>query len=60
MPLTEKKKQSNKRSQDKNNKRFSIIMNKCEGKILEKYLKNNWVHSTSYKRKNRKGHWQKL
>lgn len=41
MALTEKKKKSNKRSQDKNNKRFGIIMKKSEGETLEKYLKDN-------------------
>ena len=48
MPLTEKKKQSNKRSQEKNNKRFGIIMKKQEGIKIETYLKNNGVTVNSF------------
>ena len=40
MPLTEKKKISNKRSQNKNNKRFSIIVSKYDGLVIDQYLKN--------------------
>lgn len=40
MPLTEKKKISNKRSQNKNNKRFSIIVGKYDGLVIDQYLKD--------------------
>lgn len=40
MPLTEKKKISNKRSQNKNNKRFSIILSKYDGLVIDQYLKD--------------------
>lgn len=41
MSVSEAQKKSAKKYQDKNNKRFGIIMKKSEGEILEKYLKNN-------------------
>ena len=40
MSLTDKKKKSNKRSQDKNNKRFAVIMKKTEGLKIENYLQD--------------------
>lgn len=41
MSVSDAQKKSAKKYQDKNNKRFGIIMKKCDGETLEKYLKNN-------------------
>lgn len=41
MPVSNAQKKSAKKYQDKNNKRFGIIMKKPEGETLEKYLKDN-------------------
>lgn len=49
MPLTDKKKKSNKKSQDKNSMRFSVITSKEQGnKIIEHinkfgYSKNGFI-----------------
>lgn len=41
MPVSNAQKKSAKKYQDKNNKRFGVIMKKPEGETLEKYLKDN-------------------
>ncbi len=41
MPVSNAQKKSAKKYQDKNNKRFGIIMKKPEGETLERYLKDN-------------------
>lgn len=41
MAVSEAQKKSAKKYQNRNNKRFGIIMKKYEGEILENYLKNN-------------------